>query len=82
MGSILLNKFKWGHAFYTLNAPFLDAYTKCDSTEAMIECDTRFRTGQENFNNTYSPNHDMPPSESSDDEDLHVENLSLNVTIE
>jgi len=48
----------------------------------MIECDTRFRTGQESFNNDYKPNRDMPPSESSEEEDLPVENLSLKSTNE
>jgi pre-rRNA-processing protein TSR3 len=79
-GSILLDKFKWGHAFYTLNGSLLDAYSKCDTAQAVIECDKRFRTGEENFNNNYTTNRDMPPSESSEEEeeDLHVENLSLN----
>ncbi len=80
-----MNKFKWGHAFYTLNGSLLDAYAKCDSAQAIIECDTRFRTGKEIFNNNYTPNRDMPPSESSEEEeeeDLHVENLSLKSTNE
>ncbi|CAF0990691.1 unnamed protein product [Rotaria sordida] len=81
-GSILLDKFKWGHAFYTLNGSLLDAYAKCDSAQAVIECDKRFRTGQDSFTNDYTPNRDMPPSESSEDEDLHIENVSLNKTNE
>ena len=85
VGSILLNKFKWGHAFYTLNGSVLDAYAKCDSAQAVIECDQRFRTGQESFNESYTPNRDMPPSESSEEEeeekeDLTMENLSLKST--
>ena len=90
MGSILLNKFKWGHAFYELNGTLLDAYAKCDSAQAVIERDQRFRTGQDSFNDTYTPNRDMPPSESSEEEeeeeeeekkeDLTMENLSLKST--
>jgi pre-rRNA-processing protein TSR3 len=83
-GSILLNKFKWGHGFYTLNASLLDAYAKCDSAQAIIECDTRYRTGQESFADSYTPNRDMPPSESSEEEEenLNIENLSLKTTNE
>jgi pre-rRNA-processing protein TSR3 len=83
-GAILLDKFKWGHAFYTLNGTLLDAYAKCDSAQAILECDNRFRTGQEGFNNDYTPNRDMPPSESSEEEeeDLPIENLSLKTTNE
>ena len=87
MGSILLNKFKWGHGFYTLNSSLLNAYAKCDSAQAVIDCDTRFRTGQVTFEDDYTPNRDMPPSESSSEEeeekeDLTVENLSLKTTTE
>jgi pre-rRNA-processing protein TSR3 len=84
-GSILLNKFKWGHSFYTLNGSLLDAYGKCDTAQAIIECDKRFRTGEESFNDDYRPNRDMPPSESSEEEeeeDLTVKNLSLKTTNE
>ncbi|CAF1547608.1 unnamed protein product [Adineta ricciae] len=85
-GTILLDKFKWGHAFYTLNASLLETYEKCDSAQAVIECDRRFRTGEESFGDSYQPNRDMPPSESSeeevDEENLHVENLSLKTTDE
>ena len=86
-GSILLNKFKWGHAFYTLNGSLLEAYAKCDSAQAVIECDKRFRSGEESFNNDYTPNRDMPPSESSEEEEeeeeeLHVDKLSLKTTNE
>ena len=85
-GSILLNKFKWGHAFYTLNSSLLDAYAKCDTAEAIIECDKRFRAGESFDDDEYRPNRDMPPSESSEEEeeeeDLTVENLSLKTTNE
>lgn len=84
-GSILLDKFKWGHGFYTLNSAFLEKYAKCDSAQALLECDKRFRSGEDNPVDDYMPNRDMPPSESSEDDDddeeknvdLHVENLSL-----
>ena len=88
-GELLLDKFKWGHGFYTLNATLLDTYAKCDSPEAILECDKRFRSGEESFNDSYAPNRDMPPSESSEEEeeeeeeeDLTVENLSLKTTDE
>lgn len=80
-----MDKFKWGHAFYTLNESFLDAYAKCDSAQAIIECDKRFRTGTDSLPNEYTPNRDMPPSESSEEEeeeDLPIENLSLKATNE
>ncbi len=72
-----MNKFKWGHGFYTLNSSLLDAYAKCNSAEAVIECETRFRSGQESFNDNYTPNRDMPPSESSEDDDNEEENLTI-----
>ena len=84
-GSILLNKFKWGHGFYTLNSSLLDAYAKCDTAQAVIDCDKRFRTGEASFNDDFTPNRDMPLSESSEEEeeeDLPVENLSLATTNE
>ncbi|CAF5146969.1 unnamed protein product, partial [Rotaria socialis] len=65
-GSLLLDKFTWGHGFYTLNSSLLDAYAKCDSAQAILECDKRFRTGQDSFTDEYTPNRDMPPSESSE----------------
>ncbi|CAF5022379.1 unnamed protein product, partial [Rotaria socialis] len=55
---------------------------KCDSAQAILECDKRFRTGQDSFTDEYTPNRDMPPSESSEDEDLPIENLSLKATNE
>ena len=83
VGAVLLNKFKWGHGFYTLNGSLLDAYAKCDSAQAVIDCDNRFRSGEESFGDAYTPNRDMPPSESSEEEeeeDLTLENLSLKST--
>lgn len=81
-GSILLNKFKWGHAFFSLNANLLETYAKCDSAQAIIECDKRFRSGEDLLLDDYQPNRDLPPSESSseeDEEDLPdaVQQLSL-----
>ena len=67
-GAILLNKFKWGHAFYSLNASLLEAYEKCETAQALIECDQRFRKGELDLSDEYRPNRDMPPSESSDDD--------------
>ncbi|CAF0714514.1 unnamed protein product [Adineta steineri] len=92
-GAILLDKFKWGHAFYTLNSSLLDTYEKCESAQAIIECDKRFRSGEESFIESYTPNRDMPPSESSEEDDdeggeeeeekdLNIENLSLKTTNE
>jgi pre-rRNA-processing protein TSR3 len=72
-GSILLNKFKWGHGFYTLNESLLHAYANCDSAEALLECDNRFRSGQDQSFDDDMPNRDMPPSESSSDEDSNDE---------
>jgi len=76
-GSVLLDKFKWGHAFYKLNASLLDSYAKCDSAEAVIECDKRFRSGEDllddDGDDEYRPNRDMPPSESSEEEEEEEE---------
>lgn len=78
-GSILLNKFKWGHAFYTLNASLLDAYAKCDSAQAILDCDKRFRSGEDLELDEYTPNRDMPPSESeSEEEEEEEKNHSIN----
>ena len=92
-GAVLLDKFKWGHGFYSLNSTLLDAYAKCESAQAVIECDTRFRRGEGMADDDDDrPNRDMPPSESSSDDDdeeeenentdLHVEKLSLKTTDE
>ena len=87
-GAVLLDKFKWGHGFYTLNSSLLSAYAECASAQAVIECDTRFRRGEGMADDDDDrPNRDMPPSESSSDDDeeeqpnentdLSVEKLSL-----
>ena len=84
-GAVLLDKFTWGHGFYSLNSSLLDAYAKCESAQAVIECDTRFRRGEGlPDDDDERPNRDMPPSESSSDDeeenentDLHVEKLSI-----
>lgn len=81
-GSILLDKFKWGHAFFTLNSSLFDAYQKCDSAQAVIECDKRFRTGEEDFADDYRPNRDMPPSESSDDDNNEEDDDVVNLPVE
>ncbi|KAI7732469.1 hypothetical protein M8C21_012525 [Ambrosia artemisiifolia] len=36
-GELLLSKFKWGHAFLSLNRELLKAYAKCENSAAIIE---------------------------------------------
>ena len=40
----LMSKFKWGHAFFSLNEDYLEAYAQCDSAEEVIEAQNRLLT--------------------------------------
>lgn len=59
-----LDKFKWGKTFITMNQDFLDAYSKCSSSEEVVtvqnETLERLRAERELSRNQI----DLPPSES------------------
>ena len=61
----LMNKFKWGHGFISLNRELLESYMKCRTSEEVIETQNKWLTlgGPE-----AAPRRDMmPPSESESD---------------
>ena len=61
----LMNKFKWGHGFISLNRELLESYMQCRTSEEVIETQNKWLTlgGPE-----AAPRRDMmPPSESESD---------------
>ncbi|QDZ19107.1 ribosome biogenesis protein [Chloropicon primus] len=41
----LMSKFKWGHAFFSLNHEYLEAYSECSSAEEVIVAQNRILQG-------------------------------------
>lgn len=72
--AFLLQKFKWGPAFLTLNSQYLLKYRSCSSAKQVVDAQTVFMTtGGDQGDNVHGQQNrclDMPPSDSSDDEDL------------
>jgi pre-rRNA-processing protein TSR3 len=80
-GHALLNKFKWGHAFYTLNSQLFELYASCTDADDIVEkqntylaqmeqCYIDARDNSDEDLMTRNPNHaDM----SSSDEDTETE---------
>lgn len=69
----LMNKFKWGHGFISLNRELLESYMKCTTSEEVIETQNRWLTlGGPDAGPSRGRRDMMPPSESeseSDDDD-------------
>ena len=36
LGKIILERFKWGHAFYSLNEELLDLYAGCKTSDEVV----------------------------------------------
>ena len=65
----LMNKFKWGHGFISLNRELLESYMTCTTSEEVIETQNKWLTlggpaGAPTRNRDM-----MPPSESDSDDD-------------
>lgn len=69
--AFLLQKFKWGPAFLTLNSDYLKKYRSCSSAKEVVDAQTLFMTsGSDQSANVHGVQNrcvDMPPSDSSDD---------------
>jgi hypothetical protein len=62
----LMNKFKWGHGFITLNRDVLESYVLCKTGEEVIETQNRWLTEGGPKRPLRRPR-DMPESGSDDD---------------
>jgi len=62
---LLMNKFKWGHGFITLNRELLESYTLCTTGEEVLETQNRWLTN----GGPTPPPRDFPGSGSDQDED-------------
>lgn len=63
----LMNKFKWGHGFISLNRDLLESYMKCKTSEEVIETQNAWLT---QGSPSAGPKRDMfPPSESDSNDD-------------
>ena len=64
----LMNKFKWGHGFISLNRELLESYMKCTTSEEVIETQNRWLTlGGPDAGPSRGRRDMMPPSESESD---------------
>ena len=65
----LMNKFKWGHGFISLNRELLESYATCATSEEVIETQNKWLT-MGGPNSGPRREYDLPPSESDEsDED-------------
>lgn len=61
----VMSKFKWGHAFFSVNGEYLDAYAECRTAEEVIEAQNRILS-----QDLQGPRElEMPPTYSSSDEE-------------
>lgn len=67
--SALMEKFTWGPHFLNLNKELLDMYAACRSPEEVIVCQKRYLDRIEKEAAERSREIDLPPSDSSSDED-------------
>ena len=66
---LLMNKFKWGHGFISLNRELLESYAACATSEEVIETQNKWLT-MGGPNSGPRREYDLPPSESDEsDED-------------
>lgn len=67
---LLLSKFKWGTGFFEINEELIDTYSKCSTSEELINAQTEYldKCKRDNLLNQ-NRNLDMPPSSSEDDEE-------------
>jgi len=66
---LLMNKFKWGHGFVSLNRELLESYAACATSEEVIETQNKWLT-MGGPNSGPRREYDLPPSESDEsDED-------------
>ena len=66
---LLMNKFKWGHGFITLNRELLESYMLCTTGEEVLETQNRWLT---NGGPATAPR-DFPDSESDEDDGAESE---------
>ncbi|KAL8476105.1 hypothetical protein ACS0TY_028682 [Phlomoides rotata] len=66
-GNLLLSKFKWGHAFLSLNRELLKAYSKCQNGADMIVVQNEWLSQQTSRTPDDSSQRKGDPSESKND---------------
>ncbi len=75
---LLMNKFKWGHGFITLNREVLESYMACETGAEVLETQNRWLTEGGPKRGVSAPR-DVPESSSesdADEEDVDVESDS------
>lgn len=71
--NFLLQKFKWGPAFLTLNEAYFEKYRSCSSSKDVVDAQAAFMSGDKvqvaNVHGDQNRCLDMPPSESESSEE-------------
>ncbi|KAI8073926.1 hypothetical protein BC940DRAFT_77047 [Gongronella butleri] len=75
-GEELLSKFKWGHAFYEVNAGLLNRYAKCKDSTEVVQVQNDYLASLEKKNDDDDDENASDDDEdgSSDDDDLLFQN--------
>ena len=61
-----LDKFKWGHAFLSLNEELLEAYAACSDSESVVAAQDSFLAKEAEERRKRRDEIDLPPTDSSD----------------
>ena len=70
---LLMNKFKWGHGFISLNRELLESYARCATGEEVLETQARWLTnGGPAAGPGGRPPRDFPDDDDDDDDDDEV----------
>ncbi|KAG2300667.1 hypothetical protein Bca52824_037139 [Brassica carinata] len=59
IANLLLGKFKWGHAFLSLNKDILKEYSKCENSAEIISVQNSWLTQQTQIQNNQLPSKNM-----------------------
>ncbi|EPS67198.1 hypothetical protein M569_07576, partial [Genlisea aurea] len=72
-GNLLLSKFKWGHAFLSLNRELLESYSKCRSSADMIKVQNEWLSQKKGEASGSKRDEESDDSDSEDDGLLPLE---------
>lgn len=69
-----LSKFSWGHSFLELNDELLDLYSKCSSSEDVLEVQNKYLEEAKNRKKDDDDKRMWPPTSSSESEEEELKN--------